>query len=398
MNSKLVRNNVWLIYAYTFATGLFFDRALWVLFLVERGMNMAQVGLLESLLHVAILLFEVPTGIVADLYGRRKSMLIGTFISLFYALFMMISGNFFTFTLAFALMGLSATFKTGASQALLYETLQAGGRESSYTKIMGNETALFLLSLSIAQWTGGLMAGVSWTVVYTSIIIAQLVAMALVFFVKEPERVHHSEEREQTGKKSTWQLWAGQFADTLSIWKKEPSLRKPVVLFVAVVTIITVVIFYAQEHFKRQGFTTGEIGFIFMAEALLSALAAKLAHRVESKIQFSKLFQGIYFGFLVLLLIFAVLKGWIAVLLLYAMGMLSTGLEPIFSNFVQAKLTAQVRATFFSMISLLTSFGIMLIFPLFGAVVDVIGFTYSFAGLAVLLVLMRMVIRRPAAV
>ncbi|ARU61183.1 hypothetical protein CBW65_09155 [Tumebacillus avium] len=398
MNTKLVRNNVWLIYAYTFATGLFFDRALWVLFLVERGMNMAQVGLLESLLHLAILFFEVPTGIVADLYGRRKSLLIGTFISLFYALFMMISGNFFTFTLAFALMGLSGTFKSGASQALLYETLQAGGKESSYTKIMGNETALFLLSLSIAQWTGGLMAGTSWTLVYSSIIVAQVVALVLVWFVKEPAREVPAEQAEQTGKKSTVQLWKGQFADTLSVWKKEPSLRKPVVLFVAVVTIMTVVIFYAQEHFKRQGFSTGEIGFIFMAEALLSAAAAKLAHRVEEKIQFSKLFQGIYFSFLLLLLVFAVIKGWMAVFLLYAMGMLSTGLEPIFSNFVQAKLTAQVRATFFSMISLLTSFGIMLIFPLYGAVVDVIGFTYSFIGLAVLLVLVRIVIRRPATV
>ncbi|ASS76743.1 hypothetical protein CIG75_18565 [Tumebacillus algifaecis] len=387
MNTKGVRNNVWLIYGYTFATGLFFDRALWVLFLVERGMNMAQVGLLESLLHFAILFFEVPTGIVADLYGRRKSMLIGTFISLFYALFMMISGNFFTFTLAFSLMGLAITFKSGASQALLYETLQAGGKESSYTKITGNETALFLLSLSIAQWTGGLMAGLSWNLVYSSIIVAQLLAMVVVWFVKEPERVAVPEE-----KKTTLQLWKGQFVDTLSIWKKEPSLHRPVILFISVVTVMTVVIFYAQEYLKRQGFSTGEIGFIFMAESLLGAAAAKLAHRVEEKIQFSKLFQVIYFGFLLFLIIFAVVNGWVSVLLLYAMGMLSTGLEPIFNNFVQAKLTAQVRATFFSLISLLTSFGIMLIFPLFGAVVDSIGFVYSFIGLAVLLVLMRVVL------
>ncbi len=398
MNQKSVKNNLLLIYAYTFATGLFFDRALWVLFLVERGMNMAQVGLLESLLHAAILLFEVPTGMVADLYGRRKSMLIGTFVSLFYALFMMISGNFFTFSLAFALMGLSVTFKSGASQALLYETLQASGRESNYTKIAGNETALLLVSLSIAQWVGGLMAELSWTLVYSSIIAAQLVAMLLVWLIKEP--APPLPELTATGsspaKRSTIGLWKAQIVDALLVWKKEPSLRKPVVLFVSLVTIMTVVIFYAQEHLKRQGFSTGEIGFIFMLEALLSAVAAKLAHRVERKFQFAPLFRSIYLIFLLLLLLFAAGQGWIAVLLLYGMGLTSTGLEPIFSNFVQAKLSSQVRATFFSMISLLTSFGIMLIFPLFGAIVDRIGFSYSFMSLAGLLVLMRILtLKRP---
>jgi MFS family permease len=389
MNTGLVQRNVRLIYAYTFATGLFFDRALWVLYLVERGMNMAQVGLLEALLHAAILFFEVPTGMVADLYGRRKSLLIGSFLSLFYALFMMISGNFFTFSLAFALMGLSNTFQSGASQALLYETLQAGGKESSYSKIAGNETALFLLSLSIAQWTGGLMAGLSWTAVYLSTFAAQAVGMVLIWFVKEPEQVKLLETAATTEKRSSMELWKRQFWDTLAVWKKEPSLRKPVVLFVSVVTIMTVVIFYAQEHFSRQGFTKGEIGFIFMSEALLSAAAAKLAYRVESRWQFSRIFQVIDSSFLLLLLVFAAVKGWAAVLLLYAMRMSTRALEPIFSNFVQKKLSSQVRATFFSMISLLTSLGILVIFPLFGAVVDEIGFTSSFWCLAGLLFIMR---------
>ncbi|EZP76683.1 hypothetical protein H839_08803 [Parageobacillus genomosp. 1] len=79
--------------------------------------------------HVVILLFEVPTGMVADLYGRKRTLLIGSMLSLFYALLMMVGGHFFVFTLAFALAGLAGTFHSGAHNALLCDTLLYSGKK-----------------------------------------------------------------------------------------------------------------------------------------------------------------------------------------------------------------------------------------------------------------------------
>ena len=118
------KRNIYMLYGYIFFAQLFFDRALWVIYLGDRGMSFGQIGLLEAFLHLAIVLFEVPTGMIADLYGRKASLLIGNLFSLFYGLFMLISGTFSMFTLAFLSMGLMITFHSGAEQAFAYDTLE----------------------------------------------------------------------------------------------------------------------------------------------------------------------------------------------------------------------------------------------------------------------------------
>lgn len=383
---RWVKTNIYLLYLHIFTSGLYFDRALWMLYLVERGMNMAQAGVLEALLHFVIFFFEVPTGMIADLYGRKKSLMIGSFISLFYALFMLVAGDFYLFTLAFAMMGLSITFRSGAEQALTYDTLEAGGQQDRYTKVIGNQYAMILISMSLAKWVGGLMAERSWEIVYWSIFGFQVLALLPLFWLKEPPRTSKKAEDAPPAKKSVKEAWRTQFLDALSVWQSENSMRLPIVLYILIPTAMVIVIFYGQEYFSRLGYSPSEIGLIFTIETLVGVAAAKLAHLVEKRYAFAKLFPVTYYLIVTFIIAFAVLQGILAVLSLFILGVLSVLLEPIFSNFVQTRISSNIRATFFSMISLATSLSIMLTFPLFGAVVDRIGFQSSFLGLVVLMI------------
>ncbi|HEU4964578.1 MAG TPA: MFS transporter [Bacilli bacterium] len=381
--SWIAKNIRWL-YFYIFTNGLYFDRALWVLYLGERGMNMAQVGVLESLLHLVIVFMEVPTGLVADLYGRKRSLLIGSCISVLYAVFMMIGGHFFVFSLAFGLMGLGITFKSGAEQALLYDTLKAGRQEARYTRILGNQNALILISLSLANWVGGMLSEISWNLVYTSTLICVGLGLIPVLFLKEPAR---GDLQEAPASDEPKRRMRDQFRDSWAVWKEKRDIRMPILLVMMVSTMIVVVSFYSQEYFELQGFTHTQIGLIFMAEYLLGAGAVKFAYLLERRYSFPTIFFASYYSFLLMLVIYAVIQGWVSVALLFLLSTVSVLLEPIFSNFIQQKLTSDIRATFFSMISLGDSVGIMVVFPLFGSVVDRIGFTRSFLLLVVLLLL-----------
>ena len=382
MDGTTVRRNLRALYANAFLGQLYFDRALWVLYLGERGMNMAQVGVLEGLLHFFIVLFEIPTGVIADLYGRKKSLLIGSFISLGYALFMMISGHFFVFSLAFALFGLAVTFKSGAAQALFYDTLAEAGQESRYTKVMGNEAALVYIALSVAQWGGGFLAEQSWYWVYGGILVVQVIAMVPLLLVKEPKRTETAEAAEVAEpKRGMWATWKAQFSDSYEVWKNEKSVRMPIVMFIMVSTSIVVVVYYAQAYLAKQGFSTSQIGLIFTIDFLLGAAAAKFVHHLERKLAFGRLILGFYYLFALLLVVFAAIHGYVGVVAMWLMGSLASGLDPVFSNFVQGKLTSKIRATFFSMISVVSSLSIVVAFPLFGAVVDRLGFEVSYLWL-----------------
>ncbi|WP_179886609.1 MFS transporter [Bacillus sp. es.034] len=188
MNILKTKNNIYLLYFYLFFAQLFFDRALWVIYLGDKGMTLGEIGVLEALLHLAIVLFEVPTGMIADLYGRKVSLVIGNLFSLLYGLFMLLSGNFSMFTLAFLSMGLMVTLHSGAEQAFAYDTLKNDKREKDYTRVIGSMTAISLLSLSLAKFLGGFMAEVSWEWVYGSTIVTHVLAVVPLLFMKEPEQ------------------------------------------------------------------------------------------------------------------------------------------------------------------------------------------------------------------
>ncbi|NGQ96733.1 MFS transporter [Brevibacillus sp. SYP-B805] len=394
MKNKLF-GNIGLLYLFAFLSAMRFDRALWMLYLVERGLNMSQVGLIESLFHAVIVLFEVPTGMVADLYGRKHSLLMGSLLSFFYALLMMIGGHFFVFSLAFALAGLAGTFRSGADNALLYDTLLHSGKTEDYTKVSGNMLAISLVAMSAAQWLGGVVAEFSWNWVYLGMLMVNGLLFIPLLLMKEPPRDSQASPNHQE-KIPVRQRWKNQFAESWRVWKQEYTLRSPLILFITLSCAMVIVMFYGQAFFSRMGFRSSEIGLIFTVESLLAVIVAKFAYRIERRWTFGKLLVSIYLLICCLMGLFAVLHGWSAVAAFFFMGNLSVVLDPIFSHYVQSKIASSQRATFFSFISLATSLGTMILFPAFGVLVDRWGFDLAFGMLAAFMTFLLICLKRMA--
>ncbi|MGI8314545.1 MFS transporter [Halobacillus mangrovi] len=372
------KTNIYMLYVYIFFAQLFFDRALWVIYLGDKGMTFGQIGILEAFLHLAIVLFEVPTGMVSDLYGRKTSLVLGNFFSLLYGLFMMISGSFSLFTLAFMSMGLMITFHSGAEQAFAYDTLKNEKREKDYTKVVGSMTALALLSLSLAKFLGGFLAEVSWEWVYGSTIFTHILALIPLFFMKEPER----DKTEDIGGR-WYHQWVHQFKMGARVWRNNPIIHKPVVLFILASSVLVIITFYGQEYFIHLGYSPVVVGAVFTIEGLLGVVMAKIAYKVEERFKF---FNLLYYGlglYVLFFILFIFANDWAILLSFLFLAQLLSLFEPIFTAFVQNLLTSNVRSTFFSMIGLTESFVIMISFPLFGFAVEKTDFTQGFMGLLI---------------
>ncbi|WP_082235321.1 MFS transporter [Halobacillus massiliensis] len=370
------KQNIYMLYFYIFFAQLFFDRALWVIYLGDKGMGFGQIGILEALLHLAIVLFEVPTGMVADLYGRKISLVIGNIFSLLYGLFMLVSGTFSMFTLAFLSMGLMVTFHSGAEQAFAYDTLKNNKREQDYTRVVGSMTAIALLSLSLAKFLGGFMADISWELVYGSMIFTHLLAVVPLIFLKEPER-----EKTEAISGRWYNQWVHQFKLGLNVWKNNPVIHQPVLLFILASAVMVIIVFYGQEYFIQLGYSPVVVGAVFTVEGLLGVVMAKIAYKVEKRFKFFKI---LYYGlglFIFFLALFIFSSDWAILLSFLFLAQLLSLFDPIFSAFVQNVLTSNVRSTFFSLIGLTESFVIMISFPLFGFAIERTGFTDGFAGL-----------------
>src|ERR671913_1097567 len=99
------------------------------LFLLDAGLSNAEAFAANAFFTAGLVVFEVPTGVIADTRGRRTSYLLGTLTlalsTLLYLLMWRISAPFWAWALASALLGLGFTFFSGAVQAWLVDALRA---------------------------------------------------------------------------------------------------------------------------------------------------------------------------------------------------------------------------------------------------------------------------------
>jgi MFS family permease len=110
----------WLAAFYCFdaTSSLLFTSAVWVIYLASRGYSPLAIGLFETIFHIAKFVAEVPTGIFADLMGRRKSLVICCIIGAIENLLFLAPAPP-VMVLSFSLAGISWAFRGGAQEAIL---------------------------------------------------------------------------------------------------------------------------------------------------------------------------------------------------------------------------------------------------------------------------------------
>ena len=110
--------------AYGFLKNLRFFDAFLMLFLLEKGMSYSEIGIMYAVKEIALNLVEIPSGIFADTWGRKRT-LAGSFVfyiisfSVFY-----FSTSFVLFLLAFAMFGVGDAFRTGTHKGMMMDYLK----------------------------------------------------------------------------------------------------------------------------------------------------------------------------------------------------------------------------------------------------------------------------------
>lgn len=139
------KSNIWKYYLVSILGGFaFFYNAIDTLYYRHWGLSFEQVGMLLSAGMVATLILEIPTGAFADLYGKKKSILIGSFFNLLGISCLALGGSFPVFLLGFVFWGVSTAFNSGAGNAWLYDSLKAIGQEKTLTKHLGRLSSMFI--------------------------------------------------------------------------------------------------------------------------------------------------------------------------------------------------------------------------------------------------------------
>ena len=139
------------LYTNNFFSGLRITDAVWVALLAARGYSLWEIGLAESVLHIVSLRCEVPSGMAADLLGRKKTLVVGGVCVVLYNLLMAVAPNLFFLCVAMALYALANAMFSGTTSALTYDSLKQCGKTDDYLKISANCSQIAMLANAVGS-------------------------------------------------------------------------------------------------------------------------------------------------------------------------------------------------------------------------------------------------------
>jgi MFS family permease len=359
------------------------------IFLLDAGLSNLEAFAANAFFTAGMVVFEVPTGIVADTIGRRTSYLLGTLTlsasSLLYVMLWQIEGPFWAWAVVSLLLGLGFTFFSGAVEAWLVDALTATGFTGDLETVFGRGqivTGIGMLSGSVA---GGFLAqqiSLGFPFVLRGAILVVMFAAAF--------RLMH--DVGFTPDKSS-----GAFAEMRKIASNsiDYGWRVPAVKWLMVEALFTggvgIYGFYALQPYLLELYGDPEAYQIAGLAAAIVAAAQILGGFAAPRIR--GLFRRRTSALLVmavastasLVLIGAVQSFWPVIAATVAWGLLFAATMPIRQTYINGMIPSRQRATILSFDSMMASTGCVWAQPILGRSADAYGYATSYvlsAGIA----------------
>lgn len=263
LGRRSVADNIRYYYLYYFSTGFIFTIPIWVLF-YRRVLDYPQLAFLTVLQATITTVLEIPTGALADLLGRRKTVLIGLVLSAGSALGIAFSNTFFYFLVFQVILGIGSAFISGADSAILYDSLKESGNEKEYGKIAIKSGFLYRIGLVVGSFTGGYLYSIWISLPYILKALSILIAAIWVYFMVEPNI---------DSEKFSWINYVKQTKQGVKELTKSAYIRKLAVYYIFVGGITWSCLYYFSQPFALDfGFTDKQMSLVFGMVYLLTTV------------------------------------------------------------------------------------------------------------------------------
>ena len=167
-------------YLYQAADSVGFIWPVFTLFLLWNDLSFTQIGALSAISAILVVAFEIPTGYVADRYGRRNALVVGMAAMVVSTIGFVVADTFVEFAVLYAIWALAMAFQHGTADAWLYETLRAEMDEESFTRVRGRGGAVYQWTSAVTMIAGGFLYVVHPTYPFVASALLNAVGVAVV--------------------------------------------------------------------------------------------------------------------------------------------------------------------------------------------------------------------------
>ncbi len=194
---------------YGFLKNLRFYEAFLILFFLEKGIDYLKIGLLYSVREITIVLFEIPGGLVADVLGRRKTLMASFFVYILSFVTFYFSNHFGLMLLAMALFALADAFRSGVHKAMIFQYLTLRGRAMQKTDYYGHTRSWSQTGSAIASLVAGAMVFYygSYRIIFAISVVPYFLDMLLIWSYPRYLDGEFSTKNKKSVRKKLTEVW-----------------------------------------------------------------------------------------------------------------------------------------------------------------------------------------------
>ena len=352
------------------------------LFLLDAGLSNAEAFAANAFFSAGQVLFEIPTGVIADTRGRRFSFLLGAatllLATLLYLYMWQTGAPFVGWALASILLGLGFTFFSGATEAWLVDALVATGFTGNLESVFGRAQAVGGAAMLVGSVTGGVVAQLtSLGVPY--LLRAAFLGVTLVVAFRFMHDIGFTPDRGANPVKAVRTVFNGAVDGGL----RNPPVRW-LMLAAPFTTGVGFYVFYAIQPYLLQLYgdpnaysVAGLAAALFAGVSMIGGLLVPWARRLFRR-RTTALLLGLLADIVILVLI-GVSSSFVFVIAVLTISSILSSIErPLRQSFINGVIPSAQRATVLSFDSLMGSAGGVVIQPVLGRAADIYGYGASY--------------------
>ena len=254
--------------------------SVWVLFLAARGFSLAEIGLVEGFFHLVSLCGEVPSGLLADVLGRRKTLMASQVMFGLSALMMIGSRSLAGVCLAMGLDALGFNLASGTREALAYDSLLAHGLQERYLRLSSWQLILYRLGTAAAMLCAGWAMSAGYRVCYLLDAAGAAVCLLLAAGVREPAVTENQKNRRRLTLGQVGKELAEYVGVSFSFLAAHPKLCAIMLLTAVEGGCTVLMLFFLQDGLPAAGADPAWLGVLLVLFQLGSVLGARLGTRL----------------------------------------------------------------------------------------------------------------------
>lgn len=371
-----VQSNIWKYYLATALAYFGFFTPIIQLFYLDNNLTITKIAILGVTWSIVRIILEVPSGILADKWGRKKVFAISSLFAVFQVIMLIYANNFGYFIVASIFSAISYSFLSGTNTSFFYDTLKQLKREDEFEKLWARQEFFVQIPLIIAFLSSGFLYKISPLFPFQLSLIFLIASFLMVLTFKEPEYHKRIEEVNVFThfKQSMKYVWNNRFLRVMLIFSVIFSIGSDLSYG------------YGQIYLKQLALPVVLFGIAYTFKSLFCTVFANLAPAIRKKINYSGIFGLQIILITILFYVMVLTNNYLVGAICFVLIAIPHGMFSISKDsYINKHIESHHRATVISMFSFVVALAILILEPITGYLADLYTMKFPFFLIAILL-------------